>query len=356
MITRSAVDYIKNELKFEAKKHFYDKYNATDGTIDVDGFTYTKDAKVVVHPYKAVSEAYIIKTLHDEMVNVAMNSIPLGLLERIGGGVSSMLRVIDKYWMIRIPAYPSINDSMDIDDGLTQVVVYRSLASIGINKFIQVAKEMMDAYNKGISIPDPFEAVSSVNFRFSSDGAAWHESYTVGDTYMAFSKDGVWGNAIPIGGSGGGVDEVGAKKFTELSDAPATLVANKLLAVNATGNAIVLVDAPTSSGGAGVEHEGRVDFTLTTVDNIVDLSGDKRTIVINVSENVEIDFVKSGLDYAVADGARYTLVVYPSGYTVAFNNNIIFNGLSPINSTALCVTIDVMSLDFQFYAIGQKEF
>lgn len=329
MITSEAVANIQSELKYEAKRYFIDKYSAIDTEISASGFIYTKDTKVVVHPFNAITEAHIIKTLNAEMINLAMNTTPLKLVERTGS-VNTSLRTINDYYYIRVPEYPQLANELDIDEGLTQVAIYKTLAFLGINRFSQSAKETLDAFANSVKLPDPFEITSQINVRFSVDGANWHDSYTSSDKFMSFLKDEVWGSAIPINqniqqSSGG------ATKFIELSDVATPLVANKMLVVNAQANGIAMADVPAPTSG-GVNTDGVEYVEVSTAAKIVNLTmSDKRAFHLDFTESVEVDFEKTGYDYNAVDGVRYTLILQPNSNTVTFNANIGIVGLNNNN-------------------------
>lgn len=350
MITSQAVSYIQDELKYEAKRYFYDKYSALDSEIDGSGFVYTSGTTTVVHQFKAISQDYIIKTINDEMTSVAMVTTPTKLLEKTGSS-PSVLRVIDKHWYIRVPAYPLINGSMDIDDGLAQVVIFRALATLGVGKFIQTSKEMLDQYAKNITIPDPFEATVDIGFRFTIDESSWHDTYVDGDLFFAISKDGVWGNSIPIGSTGA---PTGATNFVELGDVQTPLISNKMLAVNSAGDAIVLVDAPTSTGGSS--DITRKDFVSVTGTQTLDLSGDFRLFNINITGNATINILKNAqLDYDLVPNQKYIFVISPNTFTVAFHGDVFINGLTAINPASGIVILEVLYYDLQLYVVSQKE-
>lgn len=351
-MTDNAVAYIQTELKSEAARYFYDKYNALDTDISADGFTYTGGGKTIVHPHKAITTAYIKKTLHNEMVSVAMSSIPLVLLERTGS-TQSVLRVVDRHWYVRLPSAPIDGEALDIDEGLAQVVLYRAMYSLGITKYMQTAKEMIEAYSKAVTMPDPFAYDPAVGFRFGPDGVEWHDNYAPGDAFMAISKDGVWGNPIPII-----CGTAGASSFAELSDVQTPMVAGKLLAVNGTGDGIEYVDPPAASGttGGGMATTIRADYQISTTTAVLDASGDARLLAIDVLSNTEINFTEVDYVPALAENQRYTMFIAPNGYTVTFSNSLIVHGLNAITPTALYVIIEFIYINSQLFVVSQKDY
>lgn len=366
MIVDSAVEYIYDELKYEAKRYFIDRYNAKESEISSDGFTFSRDSEDKIHQFKAISNSYILKLLNDELQNVAMATVPLKLLERKGQISASVLRVYDKYWIIRVPAQPMMGDDLDIDDGLAQVVVYKVLVSLGINRFMQVTKEIIEAYNKAVVIPDPFELNASIAIRFSNDGNIWHDSFQTGDNYWSVGRDGIWGSAIPLitsapsGGSEGGSGGVGSgvSKFTQLTDTPTAIEPNKMLVGNSAGTKLEFREIPTPpppvSGNGGTEGVKYLD--INTASKELDLSGDDRVFWLNFDNTAEIAFKMNGYDLAVVDGATYTLAIMAWGYGVTFGDDVGIIGLETIDFNKNITIITVMALNGGLYVTNQKEY
>ncbi|MGE4510090.1 MAG: hypothetical protein AB7D43_03205 [Sulfurimonadaceae bacterium] len=362
MIFDDLVAYLNQEMRNETVRKFVDKHGMTPEYVTdheayaQDPSTVMGDIKKYVSPTTVYSDpANIASVVYDEMVRVSMLTVPLRLLEPIGTSANTPLRQLDENYFIRMPAYPQLGADLDIDEFLAKVIGYRFLAAIGISRYAQIAKELIEAHDKSVIIPKNTGTINvlELNVRFG-DGSFWHENYVSGDTHISFSRSGVWGNAIPLGGDTATQTEPTITKFADLSDV-ATLEAGKMAVVNAAGTGIVFQDIPAASSG-GSTSEGFEYVELDATNNIINLGGDKRIIYVSCNDNVTIDFSKIGYDYDVVNGARYTFVIQPNGYNVFFNNELHINGLNSIAPTAMSAIITLLSLEYSFYCMEQKEF
>ncbi len=241
MTVNYAVEMITNELQFQSRTAIVTKYNAEDSDISDDGFVYTLDGEVQYkHPYSAITPDIIFSSLYKEMLYLCVQTVPLSLLET-KGGVANIIRNVNSDWDIRTPNTPVAGDDLDIDEILAQIAVYRALSYFGVSSYSQNAKELLNSYKENLVIPSAEDVAVSLAFRFSSDGTVWHDTYQTGDIYFSIGKEGVWGNNIPLAGTGG------VTKFLQLSDVPTAYTAGKIVKVNASGTGLIFADA-TSEG------------------------------------------------------------------------------------------------------------
>lgn len=366
MTATYAVETIISELKFQAKSIIIEKYNASDTQIGADGFSYTVNNAVVYrHAYSAITTNVILSALYREMIYLCVQTVPLSLLTR-KGGTQDIVRSANKDWDIRTPDTPDIGENLDIDEMLAQIVVYRALAYFGVSSYAQNAKELLSAYKDSLVIPTIEEAETSIAFRFSSDGASWHDNYQNGDTTFAISKNGTWSSNIPLGGAGSGVtkftqlkdvpttytagkilkvnasgtgiefsdEKTSITKFTQLADVPKTLLAGKILVVNSGGTGLELVDMPTSTGGTATSEE--------LIGYLPKMPYDFKTATTKQFLNLDAPTVfKIALDAETPKMQRdkiYHMQVYPNGNAFSFDAQIkqpspskAFTGLSLIH-------------------------
>ncbi len=295
MLVSEAVDRVKNLIQRTIRE--YD----TNPSLKVaaDG-----SRTPIEHPLKDMVSDDILYSIDSALKECAIRTNPLKLMVPNSSVYTEFKRVSSEFY-IRIPRFPVIGEELDIDDGLAHGVIHMTIYFLYSkeSRYKQIADEIYRAYNaayRDMQIQkkltgDDTVADAVVYFRYSSDGINFHESYVGGDIFISFKSgdQGLWSPAIrfvgrdaaeasllelsdtpdSFDGMGGKVIAVkktedgfefidmvageggGATSFVGLSDTPATLTAGKFVAVNANGDGIVLVDAPT--GGATATGSGR---------------------------------------------------------------------------------------------------
>lgn len=349
MKVNSAIETIMSELKFQARSAIIEKYSATDADISEDGFTYTVSEVVKYrHPYGAITTDVILSSIYREMIYLCVQTVPLSLLES-KGGTASIVRNLNSTWDIRTPNYPVAGETLDIDEILAQIAIYRTLSYLGVSAYTANAKELLTTYKEGLVVPTEDEASDSLAFRFSSDGLEWHDTYQSGDMYFSIGRNAQWGNSIPIGGGGssGGAtkfiqlsdvpqtysagkilkanasgtglvfaDEQAIKKtFLELNDTPSTYVGGKFLAVNSAGSAVVFVDAPAGGSGqdALVGYQATMPYDFGTETS-------KQFITLDENTTFSVALNADGLTPKMEKDTIYHMQVYPSSYLFSFSD------------------------------------
>lgn len=358
MLVDNAIAMIKEQLQFFAKDEIVEKYNA-DLTQIENSFFYKKDGVVEYrHPFYIIDDNLILSTLYNQILVLGVKTTPLKLLVE-KGNASNLLRPVNDEFDLRKPNELSLGEHIDIDEVLALSAMYATLEILGVREAGTMADEILSEYDKHLVMPD-IKDTKSLNFRFSVDGNAWHDSYQSGDSYFAIYKNNTWGNSIPIGGSGGGgggvssfkalsdtpnhyvsgkilkttssgivfadEKEAGAKSFLDLSDTPGTFTAGKIVAVNGTGSALEFVNMPSgggssSGGGDSFEDKGFYDasgcklkegstkkiYSLTTdTEFSIGLSAD-------YSEDIELK-------------TEYTILIKTNGRAWTFPSNYIVLG------------------------------
>lgn len=348
MQVNSAVETIMSELKFQARSAIIEKYSATDAQISADGFTYTVDGTVKYrHAYGAITTDIILSSLYREMIYLCVQTVPLSLLEG-SGGTANIVRSVNDTWDIRTPNYPVAGETLDIDEVLAQIVMYRTLSYLGVSSYTSNAKELLTTYKDSLVVPTEDEASNSLAFRFSSDGLEWHDTYQNGDLYFCVGRNAQWGNNIPIGGGSGGggvtkfiqlsdvpqtysagkilkanasgtglvfADEQTIKTtFLELNDTPSTYVAGKFLCVNGAGNAIIFADVPSGGG-----RDALIGYVATMP---YDFGNETTKQFITLDENTTFSVALDGTTPKMTKDAIYHMQVYPNSYVFSFGTQI----------------------------------
>jgi len=147
------------------------------------------------------------------------------------------------------------------------------------------------------------------------------------------------GKVVAVNASGDGLEFIAPSsspaKFTDLSDTPDALTADKWVKVNAAGNALELVDAP--AGGVAAQFGDKV-FYNDDADGALTIDAQTyNSFFIYPSGDTEISFQQfddgSGSDTSAYFGTVYTfMLVSGAGTTITFNSNEKFFG---DNSVAL---------------------
>ncbi len=278
-----------------------------------------------------------------------------------------------------MPAEPVSGNNLDIDDGLSYAVVYKTLSSLwrDYSEYEQrgesVISTYIQAYRKYLTdlIAGNVGAGAEIYIRFSSDGEEWHNSYMQDDIYISFKKidtdtwtpairfvgtngtdgqdgtpcsdtqfialqdtpnsySGMAGKAVVVNSDENGVEFTdagsggGATTFLELTDTPDTYTAGKVAAVNADGNAIEFIDPP--SGGGDVVQFGDKLYFNDDVSGTIDLDANLNNVFyLYPTDNLEIHFTQfdnNGETVSAWAGTTYTfLLVSSDDIAITFDPN-----------------------------------
>ena len=301
---------IINKAQEEYKENPDNQIKNDDG--NVTGYKYS--------PLLLISDDDKCFQLGISLINIALQTIPISLLEDKSTSTASELKIVSDTKFVRVPNKPDCSSdtaNLDIDDALAYAVIFDALANLwsGFNEFAQKASLIVMNYNntyKGIlpkilgeeSGSGSAEA-SLVLVRFSQDGENWHDNYQDGDIYISFKRvdTGDWTPAIKFVGDDGSCKDL---EFTALKDTPASYSGNKgkFIAVNDDENGLIFTDPPTSSGSGN----GATKFT--------DLGDTPDAYASNSGDAGKFVRVNSNGDGLVFETANLTdLADTPSSYT-----------------------------------------
>lgn len=327
------------------------------------------------HPLDIVDDPDKLFVLDMSIKGVALKAAPISLLETTGSTASELRRVSTDYF-IRVPVEPVSGIDLDIDDGLSYAVVFKSLSSLWREygdyeqKADSIINTYIQSYRKYLAdlIAGEVGAGAETYIRFSVDGVDWHGSYTAGDIYISFKKIDTdsWTPAIPfVGGDGTdgtdgadgqdcsdtnfsalqdtpasytgfgekivavkadetGVEFIdapsgggGSSTFKDLTDTPATLTADKWMKVNAAGDAIEFTDAPSGGGLAGANVFGdKIQFDDSCSGSFEIDAENNNIFYLYPTANLEIKFKQfddDGTDVSAWWGTTYTFLLVSSG-------------------------------------------
>jgi len=317
--------------------------------------------------------------------DIALNTVPLQLLEANGSVATELKRVNTDYY-VRVPAYPEKDRDLDIDVSLAYAVVFNAIGNLysGFNKYLQKSSFILNSFN--IAYKSTLKEIlaggtisSDVAYiRFSADNENWNTSYSDGDTYISFKRidSDSWSTGIKFVGSDGtscsdtnlialndtpatyedmagkivavkstedGIEFIdpsnssGASTFKDLTDTPNDFTGNKgkIVSVNNTEDGLEFIDAP--SGSSAVPFNDVIDgndsatgdISLNLYDKTVtcrwyfELSGDTN-LIFNEDDN--------GLQGA--DGRIYVFQILPNGYNFTWDSNISWQGDASITTNA----------------------
>ena len=332
------------------------------------------------HPLDIVDIDDIYFALDMSLKNVALKAAPVSLIETVGSTASELRRISIDYY-IRVPSEPVSGGDLDIDDGLSYSVVFKTLASLWreysdyeqrgesiISTYIQAYRKYIADLIDGI-VGDGAESY----IRFSSDGTNWHDSFTTGDIYISFKKvdTDTWTSAIKFVGSDGadgadgapcsdtqfkalqdtpasytgmggkvvavkadesGVEFIdapsesgGSSTFIGLTDTPASFVAGKFVSVNAAGDALELVDAPTGGVSGANVFGDKVLFDDQSSETINLDASTNNVFYLYPSADSELHFTKfddGGTQVSAWWGTTYTFMLVSSGsIAITFDPN-----------------------------------
>jgi len=333
------------------------------------------------HPLDIVDEDDKSFALDMALKDIALKAAPVSLIESSGSTASELRRISTDYF-IRVPAEPVSGQNLDIDDGLSYAVTFKSLANIwrGYGEYDQKADSItntyIQAYRKYLSdlIAGTIGQGAETYIRFSENGTDWHDSFSPADIYISFKKvdTDTWTPAIKFVGDSGadgqdgqdcadtsfaalqdtpaqytdnggkfvavkatedGIEFVdapagggGASTFLDLTDTPAAFTADKWLKVNAAGDAIEQVDAPAGGGGTVTQFGDAVFFDDSSASPISLDAKVKNSFYLYPSNDLEIQFTKfDDGDNATASawfGSIYTFVLVSNGsIAITFDAN-----------------------------------
>ena len=301
-------------------------YKVTDKSKDASG-TY------IPHPLEAKTDTDKLTALDFGIKYSALNSKPLTLLESNSSTATEFKRISPNEF-IRVPSEPTLTGSLDIDESLSYAVIYKALSFLwsGYATYSSDADAIIVAHNDAtrdyfINREATTNFTETIFFRYSSDGTNWHDTFIDGDKYISFKQgDGVWSSAIKfVGDDGTAGSGGGASSFVDLSDTPSTLTASKLVAVNSAGDALELIDPPTTSTGGGNPDfdnmTGTEGASGAVVLDLLYANGNRAFHYIDFTADGTLDISKAdGANYDMEIGRTYTLQIFPNGnnVTIAF--------------------------------------
>ena len=329
-----------------------DAYKLTDKSKDANG-------NYIPHPLESKTNDDKLDALEYGLRDAALNTTPVTLIET-DGSTADEFRPISGGKYVRTPAYPQAGAKLDIDEPLVYAVVYKALTFLWseyssydskANSIYANYKDAMRDYF--LDVGTDATQTSPVYFRYSSDGTAWHDVYQDGDIYISVKQgDGVWSDAIRfVGQDGASGSGGGASAFTDLTDTPSTLTADKWFKVNADGTAIVEADAPTATlPDPNLTGEWDVNGSFSMYPKTM-----PNFYYFVPNGDVTIDIAKDANgDYDMFSGYFLTLVFYPSGYNVTLAFTAI--GDKTINASANAVFVTLFFDGGDIFIYDKKEF
>ena len=266
MLVSKAFDICKKIIDKEVQEY---KENPENQIKDNDGnVTGYKSS-----PLLLINDDDIIFQLGISLVNVALQTIPITLLEDSNTSTANILKMVSTKKFVRVPATPvAVTDDnkdtqkLDIDDALAYAVIFDALANLydGFSAYAQKASLIIMNFNNAYKsiIQDILNGTTATNnswtaIRFSSDNENWHDTYQDGDIYISFKRPdtGEWTAGVRFVGKDG--TPCSDTEFTALKDTPSDYTGNKgkIVAVKDTEDGVEFIDPP--SGGDG----GASNFT-----------------------------------------------------------------------------------------------
>lgn len=305
----------------------------------------------IPHSIESKTEAHKLMAIDYALRDVALNTVPLELLESVGSTADEFKRISD-FEYIRTPNTPQVDGELDIDESLSFAVIYRALSVLwsGYSILSSQAEQIFARHNDAtrsyfLSREQDDIQERAVYFRYSSDGASWHDTFADGDIYISFKQgDGVWSHAIKFvgedGAAGTGDGGSGATTFKELTDTPSTLTEGKFLAVGAN-ETVVEVDAP--SGGSQEQPFSGDATNGIYFKDFTEIVGNY--YYLEVLGDTTIDIPQTDGKYNIELGKLYTIEIIPNGHAVTLDFNALGN--KTIDPNADIVMIDILfdSLD-----------
>jgi len=220
-------------------------------------------------PLLLISDDDVIFQLGISLVNVALQTIPISLLEDSDTSTASVLKMVTTKKFVRVPKAPEpVTDDnkdtqqLDIDDALAYAVIFDTLANLwdGFSPYGQKSNLIIMNYNNAYkniiqSILNGTTAESNTYtaIRFSADNENWHDNYQDGDVYISFKRPdtGDWTAGIRFVGKDG--TPCSDTQFIALQDTPSTYsgMKGKIVAVNNSENGLAFIDPPSGDGSGG---------------------------------------------------------------------------------------------------------
>lgn len=248
-------------------------------------------------PLLLISDDDIVFQLGISLINVALQTTPITLLEDTQSSSDSVLKIISTTKFIRVPATPVAVTSdnkdtqiLDIDDALAYAVIFDCLANLwgGFSNYGQKANLIIMNFNNAYKpiLQNILDGTTSKEnsytaIRFSSDNENWHSDFQTGDVFISFKKPdtNTWSAGIKFVGT-----SCSDTQFIALKDTPSTYKSNKgkVLVVNDSENGLIF----TSMTGGGSGSGGASDFIgLTDTPSSYGSANAGAVVTVNSSAN-----------------------------------------------------------------------
>ncbi len=341
MTVEYALNFIKNELSFRAKRDIVEKYNALDS--EIKDFEFKRGDEFYRHPFSLIDENSITQRLYTQMLTICVSQVPIKLLVKKGSG-ENIIRNFNKDFDIKKPKKIEIGGDIELDEPLALASVYDTLDSFGLTEFKDNARDILNEYERSVVIPDGKD-ISNLAFRFSPDKSSWHSSYQSGDNYFSIYQFDSWGEAIPlISGNGGG-----AEKLTDLKDFPKTHQKGKILV--STGLRLEWADMPKVANNTNTGNEPNTTPTSSALREITYSEGlelnDDTFILLKLTKNETLKIKQSSnFEILMKEKIEYRFIVELNSFSLGFEESLVVmrNSFTKIeNSTH--ATFNMIRLD-----------
>ncbi len=346
MLVSKALEYINTIIK-----NTIDVYKLTEDSKD-------SEDNYITHPLENKTDDNKLEALYFGLRDATLSTIPLKLLENNTSSATEFKKISTTEF-VRVPNEPTADGNLDIDEGLSFAVIYKALSFLW-NGYSSYASDADAIYANFDDIMRDYFAeretdtsyTETIFFRYSSDGTEWHDNYQDGDIYISFKQgDGVFSDAIKFVGEKGDNGD-GVSSFLDLADTPTEYTADKVLAVNSDGNAIVMIDAPTG-GTAEQPFDGLDGVSGNIAKNFNEIVGNY--FYVDVNDDLSFDISKDGDgNYEIELGKLYTIEFIPNGHdiTLAFDAM----GDKTIDSSQSIVMVDVLFDSIDIYIMAIRNF
>lgn len=318
MTVEYALNLIKNELSFRAKRDIVEKYNALDS--EIKDFEFKRGDEFYRHPFSLIDENSIIERLYTQMLTICVSQVPIKLLVKKGSG-EDIIRNFNRDFDIKKPKKIEIGGDIELDEPLALASVYDTLDSFGLSEFKDNARDILNEYERSVVIPDGKD-ISNLAFRFSPDKSSWHSSYQSGDNYFSIYQFESWSEPIPlISGNGGG-----ASNLTDLKDFPKTHQKGKILV--STGLRLEWADMPkTSSNNTNTANEPNITPTSSALREITYSEGlelnDDTFILLKLTKNDILKIKQSpNFEVLMKEKVEYKFIVELNSFSLGFDANL----------------------------------
>ncbi len=348
MLVSDAITYINTYIN-----NTIEAYKLTDDSKDSTG-TY------IPHPLEAKTDDDKLQALNYGIMDAALNTTPLTLLES-NDSTATEFKKISTTEFIRVPNTPATGESLDIDEALSFAVIFKALSFLwsGYNGYSSDADAIYANYNDAtrdyfMKRDTQTSFTETIYFRYSTDGTNWHDTFQAGDIYISFKQgDGVWSSAIKFVGKDGadGTSGSGATTFLDLTDTPTAYTADKVVAVNSSGDALVLIDPPTG-GTQSQPFDGMDAVSGNIAKNFNEIVGNY--FYVDVGGDLSFDITQTNSAYDIELGKLYTIEFIPNGYNVSLAFNA--KGDKTIDGTKSVVMIDILFDSIDIYIMAVRNF